>query len=92
VSRILLLAVCLALAGCGATMPKSANIPVPVYCKVEIPVEPVWIQLPDEDEVFAAVRALLAERRQRIAYTNLLLAALRGCQPPSASEGADDPF
>ncbi|EKQ6322026.1 TPA: hypothetical protein SMN75_000368 [Pseudomonas aeruginosa] len=58
------------------------EVPVPIPCRVP-PVEvPVWAaaDLKKSDTLEEKVRALLAERRQRIGYEARLLAASQACQ------------
>ncbi|WP_072410683.1 hypothetical protein [Pseudomonas sp. NFACC04-2] len=82
----LLLAMTLALAGCAGNPPEvrtvRVEVPMLVPCKTEEVVSPAWaasgIQKSDPLEV--KIRALLAERRQRIGYERELLAATRACQ------------
>lgn len=78
-----LCAACLALtlAGCASGPPKQVLVPVPVYCEVKLPKEPVWAtaSLAADADIFVKVRALLVERRQRISYEKLLRAAIAGC-------------
>jgi hypothetical protein len=77
---------CLAafLAACN-TLPREVKVPVTVYCKVEKPAEPAWAtkSLKPDADIFDQVKALLAERKQRIGYERLLEAAVDGCQPPA---------
>lgn len=76
-----------ALAGCaGQVEPEPrrvrVEVPVAVPCRVQSVEVPVWATagLRKGDDLQAKVRALLAERRQRIGYEAQLLAANRACQ------------
>lgn len=75
------LVLCLVLAGC-ASEPQRVEVAVPVPCRVEVPPEPVWATaaLAADADIWDQVKALLAERRQRIGYEDQLLAAARACQ------------
>ena len=74
----------LVLAGCATKLPERVLGPVPVYCEVAMPKHPVWATtgLPKDADIFVKVRALLAERRQRIAYQRQLEAAVAACNAP----------
>lgn len=71
----------LLLVGCAARPPARIEIPVAVPCRVELPVRPVWATetLSADAGIYEQVRALLAERRQRIGYEAELEAAARAC-------------
>ena len=58
------------------------EVPVPVPCQVKAPAVPAWSAegLRKGDSLEVKVRALLAERRQRIGYERLLVAAVQSCQ------------
>lgn len=87
--RLILLGALVALAGCAATPPAE---PEPRLVRVEVPVEvpcrtkevavPPWAAagLRSGDSLEVKVRALLAERRQRIGYERELLAANEACR------------
>ena len=87
--RLILLWVMVALAGCAG---KPAVEPEPRIVRVEVPVEvpcrtkevavPPWAAagLAAGDSLEMKVRALLAERRQRIGYERELLAANEVCR------------
>ncbi|QTB74371.1 hypothetical protein [Pseudomonas aeruginosa] len=84
-SMILIFAV--ALAGCAARQeaePRTVRVEVPVAvpCRVPAVEVPVWATagLRKGDDIQTKVRALLAERLQRIGYEAQLLAANRACQ------------
>lgn len=87
--RLILLGAFAALAGCAA---KPSAVPEPRVVRVEVPIEvpcrtkevavPPWAAdgLKAGDSLEVKVRALLAERRQRIGYERELLTANRSCQ------------
>nr|WP_312968720.1 hypothetical protein [Pseudomonas sp.] len=87
--RLILMAALLALAGCAAKPPAE---PEPRIVRVEVPIEvpcrtkevavPPWAAagLKSGDSLEVKVRALLAERRQRIGYERELLAASAACR------------
>lgn len=84
-SMILIFAV--ALAGCAGQVepePRTVRVEVPIAvpCRVPVVEVPVWATagLRKGDDLQSKVRALLAERRQRIGYEAQLLAANRACQ------------
>ncbi|WP_158891852.1 MULTISPECIES: hypothetical protein [unclassified Pseudomonas] len=79
----------IALAGCAghpAAEPEPrvvrVEVPVPVPCRVKSPAVPAWAAagLRKEDSLEVKVRALLAERRQRIGYERELVAGVASCQ------------
>ncbi|UCP00114.1 hypothetical protein LF844_09960 [Metapseudomonas lalkuanensis] len=85
----LVLGLCVALAGCAgrpAVEPEPhivrVEVAVPVPCKVEPVAVPPWAAtgLKKTDSLEVKVRALLAERRQRIGYERELVVAQRSCQ------------
>ncbi|EQB1849737.1 hypothetical protein [Pseudomonas aeruginosa] len=76
-----------ALAGCAGRQdaePRTVRVEVPVAvpCRVPAVEVPAWAAagLKKSDDLQTKVRALLAERRQRIGYDAQLLAANRACQ------------
>ncbi len=76
-----------ALAGCAGQVepePRTVRVEVPVAvpCRVPAVEVPAWATagLKKSDDIQTKVRALLAERRQRIGYEAQLLAANRACQ------------
>ncbi|HGW4621972.1 TPA: hypothetical protein ACNH8F_003487 [Pseudomonas aeruginosa] len=76
-----------ALAGCAGQVepePRTVRVEVPVAvpCRVPAVEVPAWAAagLRKDDDLQTKVRALLAERRQRIGYEAQLLAANRACQ------------
>lgn len=82
-----LLTILLALLLCGCnTIPRIVKVPIEVPCSVEKPDAPEWAtkHLTPKADVFDKVKALLAERRQRMAYESLLEAAVDACQPQPA--------
>lgn len=58
------------------------EVPVQVPCRVKAPAVPAWAAegLRREDSLEVKVRALLAERRQRIGYERELVAAAESCR------------
>lgn len=77
------------LAGCAAQPvaepePRVVRVEVPVQvpCRVKAPAVPAWAAegLRKEDSLEVKVRALLAERRQRVGYERELAAAVASCQ------------
>ncbi|HIE1428226.1 TPA: hypothetical protein ACXJTC_001908 [Pseudomonas aeruginosa] len=76
-----------ALAGCAGQVepePRTVRVEVPVAvpCRVPAIEVPAWAAagLRKDDDLQTKVRALLAERRQRIGYEAQLLAANQACQ------------
>jgi len=89
VSTLLMVVVFLVLAGCAgqpAAEPEPrvvrVEVPIQVPCRVKAPTVPAWAAegLRKEDSLEMKVRALLAERRQRIGYERELVAAVASCQ------------
>ena len=84
--RYLLLVLALVLAGCAAREPEvqavRVEVPVLVPCKTKAVAVPPWAAqgLKKSDSLEVKVRALLAERRQRLGYERQLVAAVIGCQ------------
>ncbi|MBG4204581.1 hypothetical protein ACT517_16985 [Pseudomonas aeruginosa] len=85
--RVVLMLVMVALAGCAGQVepePRTVRVEVPVavLCRVPAVEVPVWATagLRKGDDLQTKVRALLAERRQRIGYEAQLLAANKACQ------------
>lgn len=83
----LFLLVGLMLAGCATKpAPKTqyvrVEVPVQVLCRAPEVVAPAWTAagLRKTDSLEVKVRALLAERRQRIGYEKELEAGSRACQ------------
>lgn len=86
--RWIIVGVVVALAGCAGqpvTEPEPrvvrVEVPVQVPCRVKAPAVPAWAAegLRKEDSLEMKVRALLAERRQRIGYERELVAAVASC-------------
>lgn len=76
-----------ALAGCAGRQDAEPHIvrvevPVAVPCRVEEVAVPPWAAstLRAGDSLEVKVRALLAERRQRIGYEREVVAAIKACQ------------
>lgn len=89
-SALLALVATVALAGCE-TVPQRVLVPVAVPCKVDMPKPPVWATaaLAADAGIWDQVKALLAERKQRIGYELELEAALRACQSPAKAPALD---
>lgn len=84
--RITLIACVLALAGCGYRVEPRVQyvrveVPVQVPCRAPEVAVPPWAAegLRKTDSLEVKVRALLAERRQRIGYEKLLEATHGAC-------------
>ena len=84
--RALLVVLALVLAGCAGKEPEvrtvRVEVPVQVPCKTKEVAVPPWAStgLKKSDSLEVKVRALLAERRQRIGYERQLVAAVNACQ------------
>ena len=84
--RSLLVVLALVLAGCAGKEPEvrtvRVEVPVQVPCKMKEVAVPPWAAtgLKKSDSLEVKVRALLAERRQRIGYERQLVAAVTACQ------------
>lgn len=84
------------LAGCGTREPNvrtfRVEVPVLVPCKTQEIMVPVWatIGLKKTDSLEVKVRALLAERRQRIGYERELSVAVNACSRLHSSENRFD--
>ncbi|HCL3630488.1 TPA: hypothetical protein N2B08_005924 [Pseudomonas aeruginosa] len=85
--RVVLMLVMVALAGCAGQVepePRTVRVEVPVAVPCHAPeiAEPVWATagLMKSDDLQTKVRALLAERRQRIGYEEELKAAVAACK------------
>lgn len=87
--RWIILVMVVALAGCAGQPvaepePRVVRVEVPVQvpCRVKAPAVPAWAAegLRREDSLEVKVRALLAERRQRIGYERELVAGVASCQ------------
>lgn len=76
----------LLLAGCATATPEvrtvRVEVPVAVPCRAPTVAVPAWAAsgLKKADSLEMKVRALLAERRQRIGYERELLAAVQVCR------------
>lgn len=87
-TRAMLLVLAAALAGCAgqAIEPEPrvvrVEVPVQVPCRTDEVAVPPWASagLRQSDSLEVKVRALLAERRQRIGYERELLAANEACR------------
>lgn len=75
----------LVLTGCAGRAPEvrtvRVEVPVLVPCKTKEVAVPPWatVGLKKTDSLEVKVRALLAERRQRVAYERILLSAVSAC-------------
>ena len=84
--RSVLVVLALVLAGCVSKEPEvrtvRVEVPVLVPCKTMPVAVPPWAAqgLKKSDSLELKVRALLAERRQRIGYERELVAAVTSCQ------------
>ena len=84
--KTLLVVLALLLAGCVGREPEvrtvRVEVPVQVPCKTKEVAVPPWAAqgLNKSDSLELKVRALLAERRQRIGYERQLVAAVEACQ------------
>lgn len=82
----LLVGLLLLLAGCAGKTPEVRTVPVEVPvlvpCRMNSVAAPAFaaVGLKKTDSLEVKVRALLAERRQRIGYESELLASLSACQ------------
>ncbi|MBB1614544.1 hypothetical protein A9978_19080 [Pseudomonas sp. UMC65] len=76
----------LVLTGCAAREPEvrtvRVEVPVQVPCRAPVVSVPAWAtgSLKKTDSLELKVRALLAERRQRMGYERVLVAAVAACQ------------
>jgi len=84
--RVLLMGLVVLLAGCAAREPElrtvRVEVAVPVPCRAPDVAVPPWAAagLKKADSLEAKVRALLAERRQRMGYEGELVAAVESCR------------
>ncbi|HBO5260730.1 hypothetical protein [Pseudomonas aeruginosa] len=85
--RVVLMLMIVALVGCAGQVepePRTVRVEVPVAvpCRAPAVEVPAWAAagLKKSDDLQTKVRALLAERLQRIGYEAQLLAANRACQ------------
>lgn len=86
-AALMLVMVMVALAGCAGQVepePRTVRVEVPVAvpCRAPAVEVPAWAAagLKKSDDLQTKVRALLAERLQRIGYEAQLLAANQACQ------------
>lgn len=84
---LFVLALALALAGCSGRIEPQVQyvrvgVPVQVPCRTPEVAVPSWAAagLRKTDSLEVKVRALLAERRQRIGYEKQLVAAVASCR------------
>lgn len=84
---LLILSGALAMAGCGGRIEPQVQyvrveVPVQVPCRAPEVAMPLWAAagLRKTDSLEVKVRALLAERRQRIGYERELVAAIAACR------------
>lgn len=85
--RVPIIVCAMALAGCGGWVEPQVQylrveVPVQVPCRAPEVAAPPWAAagLRKTDSLEVKVRALLAERRQRIGYEGLLKAAVDACR------------
>lgn len=84
--KALLVVLAMVLTGCAGRPPEvrtiRVEVPVLVPCKTKEVAVPPWAAqgLKKSDSLELKVRALLAERRQRIGYERQLVAAVDACQ------------
>lgn len=85
--KLFLGSIVVVLAGCAVTRPPEirtvrVEVPVQVPCKAPITEAPEFaaVGLKKADSLEVKVRALLAERSQRIGYEKELVAAVVACQ------------
>ncbi|SED31583.1 hypothetical protein SAMN04490185_3241 [Pseudomonas frederiksbergensis] len=84
--RLVLMGLVVLLVGCATQVPEvrtvRMEVPVLVSCKTQEVAVPPWAaaSLKKADPLELKVRALLAERRQRIGYERGLIAAVVACQ------------
>ncbi|WP_411835616.1 hypothetical protein ACLBNB_19755 [Pseudomonas chlororaphis subsp. aurantiaca] len=84
--KLLLVGVVVLLAGCAGREPEvravRVEVPVQVPCRTQKVEVPSWATagLKKSDGLELKMRALLAERRQRIAYERELVAAAGACE------------
>ncbi|WP_246500178.1 hypothetical protein [Pseudomonas cyclaminis] len=83
---VLVMLLALVLVSCAAREPEvrtvRVEVPVQVPCKTTPVAVPPWATqgLRKADSLELKVRALLAERRQRVGYERQLVAAVGACQ------------
>lgn len=83
-SGILAVILSFSLAGCAGMAPKvqEVKVPVPIPCKIEAPERPLFAVdgLPIGSDIWEQMKALRAERQQRIGYEVELEAVVKACQ------------
>lgn len=84
--KALLVLLAVVLSGCAGREPEvrtvRVEVPILVPCKTKDVAVPPWAAqgLKKSDSLELKVRALLAERRQRIGYERQLIAAVEACE------------
>jgi len=84
--KLFLAVIVIALAGCASREPEvrtvRVEVPVLVPCKTQEVTAPSWASagLKKADSLEMKVRALLAERRQRMGYERELVAVAAACR------------
>lgn len=84
--RVMMVVLCSALAGCATREPEvrtvRVEVPVQVPCRTPVISAPAFAAagMKKADSLEVKVRALLAERRQRIGYEKELVVAVGACQ------------
>lgn len=78
--KLLLVGVVVLLAGCAGREPEVRTVRVEVPVRVPCKTQEVAAGLKKSDDLELKVRALLAERRQRIAYERELVVAAGACE------------
>lgn len=85
--RVPIIVCAMVLAGCGGRVEPQVQyvrveVPVQVPCRAPEVAVPPWAAagLRKSDSLEVKVRALLAERRQRIGYEKLLSTAVQSCK------------
>ena len=85
-----LVVLALLVSGCSMLPRKTVYVPVSTPCEVALPDQPAWAtdSLSEDATIWVQVKALLAERRQRIGYERELRAAAESCaSKPSPALG-----
>lgn len=78
--KMISILLCLCLCACATKPVDTTLVPISVPCKVETPAEPNWVYKPPYSNLFDAVRDLLSDRQNSIAYQTELKAALKSCK------------
>lgn len=68
------------LTACGATLPITADVPVVVECKVEIPPPIPAPVLPENADVYDEAKVMAADRKRHIAREAALEKIVQACQ------------